>query len=270
MQFVSVKNIFGLRFVLSPQSISRWQKSAVTCSPRHCSALKTPAASPIGPATDQNVRKTKLANGPGLNEFLIAGKNLPVNRSGGDLDVVPYLDMHDVSGRGRKVFFEVYGCQMNVNDTEIVWSILKSNDYEKVEDVNDADVVLLVTCAIREKAESKVTKLTAAEQRNITNFVWLQIWNRLVHLAAIKKRRKHNQLQVGVLGCMAERLKTELLEKQRCVDIVAGPDSYKDLPRLLAITKNGQNAVNVQLSLDETYADIMPVRLNRDSVTAFL
>lgn len=224
-------------------------------------------------ATDQNVGKTKLANGPSLSEFLIAGKNASVNRSGRDLDVVPYLDMHDVSGRGRKVFFEVYGCQMNVNDTEIVWSILKSNDYVKVEDANDADVVLLVTCAIREKAESKVkhgSKLTAVEERNNTHFVLLQIWNRLMHLAAMKKRRKHSRLQVGVLGCMAERLKTELLEKQRCVDIVAGPDSYKDLPRLLAITKNGQNAVNVQLSLDETYADIMPVRLNRDSVTAFL
>lgn len=86
----------------------------------------------------------------------------------------------------------------------------------------------------------------------------------------MKKRRKGDQLQVGVLGCMAERLKTELLEKQRSVDVVAGPDSYKDLPRLLAITKSGQSAVNVLLSLDETYADIMPVRLNQDSVTSFL
>lgn len=169
MQFVSVKNIFGFRFVLSPQSISRWQKSAWTCSSRHCSALKTPAASFTQTTADKNVRTTKLANGPSLSEFLMAGTKSPLNRSGTDADVVPYLDMHDVSGRGRKVFFEVYGCQMNVNDTEIVWSILKSNDYVKVEDVNDADVVLLVTCAIREKAESKVThgsKLIAAEQRN--------------------------------------------------------------------------------------------------------
>lgn len=86
----------------------------------------------------------------------------------------------------------------------------------------------------------------------------------------MKKRRRNGQLQVGVLGCMAERLKTELLEKQRSVDVVAGPDSYKDLPRLLAITKSGQSAVNVLLSLDETYADIMPVRLNQDAVTSFL
>lgn len=103
-------------------------------------------------------------------------------------------------------------------------------------------------------------------------FSQLQIWNRLKDLARMKSQRKgaNMQLQVGVLGCMAERLKTELLEKQRSVDVVAGPDSYKDLPRLLAVTQSGQRAANVLLSLDETYADIMPVRLNQDSVTSFL
>lgn len=89
-------------------------------------------------------------------------------------------------------------------------------------------------------------------------------------MAKLKRARKGQQLQVGVLGCMAERLKTELLEKERSVDIVAGPDSYKDLPRLLAVTKSGPRAVNVLLSLDETYADVMPVRLNEDAVTAFV
>lgn len=103
-------------------------------------------------------------------------------------------------------------------------------------------------------------------------FSQLQIWGRLKELTALKGRRKggNSQLQVGVLGCMAERLKTDLLEKQRSVDVVAGPDSYKDLPRLLAVTQSGQRAANVLLSLDETYADIMPVRLNQDSVTSFL
>lgn len=92
-----------------------------------------------------------------------------------------------------------------------------------------------------------------------------------MQLAKVKKLRKDiKRLQVGVLGCMAERLKTELLEKEQSVDVVAGPDSYKDLPRLLAVTQSGQSAVNVLLSLDETYADVMPVRLNQDSVTAFL
>lgn len=91
-------------------------------------------------------------------------------------------------------------------------------------------------------------------------------------MASLKKNRsaKKDPFQVGVLGCMAERLKVQLLEKEQWVDVVAGPDSYKDLPRLLAITKGGQSAVNVLLSLDETYADVMPVRLNKDSVTAFV
>lgn len=142
---------------------------------------------------------------------------------------------------------------MNTNDTEIIWSILKNVGYAKVNDMKEADVVLLVTCAIREKAEDK-------------------IWNRLKHIGAMKRQRsrKKGPLQVGILGCMAERLKEQLLEKDQCVDVVVGPDSYRDLPRLLDVSQNGQNAVNVLLSLDETYADIMPVRLSNDSVTAFV
>lgn len=102
-------------------------------------------------------RKIGLSKGPSLKDFLVAGKNLPAN---GDVvstaAAVPYLNVIDYNGHGRKVFFEVYGCQMNVNDTEVVWAILKDNGYEKVETVDDADVVLVITCAIREKAESKV------------------------------------------------------------------------------------------------------------------
>ncbi|KDR12757.1 CDK5 regulatory subunit-associated protein 1, partial [Zootermopsis nevadensis] len=153
------------------------------------------------------------------------------------------------------VYFEVYGCQMNVNDTEIIWSILKDVGYLKSESIQEADVILIVTCAIREGAEIKV-------------------WNKLKHFRSLKKaREKQNhkpQLKIGILGCMAERLKHQLLEKEQTVDIVAGPDSYKDLPRLLTLTDNNQTAVNVLLSLDETYADIAPVRLNQDSVTAFV
>lgn len=124
--------------------------------------------------------------------------------------------------------------------------------------------------------------------------IFFKIWNRLEHITAMKKKRPHRKgpLQIGILGCMAERLKTKLLEKEQLVDVgnysvevftirsvmccisifdtVAGPDSYKDLPRLLALTRNGQSAVNVLLSLDETYADIMPVRLNEGSVTAYV
>lgn len=196
------------------------------------------------------VQSIVLQNGPGLKEFLIAGKNFPAPQV--ENVHVPYL-LNPIDGRQRKVHFEVFGCQMNTNDTEIVWSILRNVGYTKVDDIKEADVILLVTCAIREHAEDK-------------------IWNRLKHIGAMKRQRGHRRepLQVAILGCMAERLKEQLLEKERCVDVVAGPDSYKDLPRLLAVTQNGQSAVNVLLSLDETYADVMPVRLNEDKVTAFV
>lgn len=197
--------------------------------------------------------RTIPADGPGLKEFLIAGKNLPAPNRPVEVEIIPYLTSLDISGQNRRVFFEVYGCQMNVSDTEVVWSILKKHNYQKVEDIGDADIVLLITCAIREGAESK-------------------IWNRLHHLSIYKSKRfRAAPLQIGILGCMAERLKTKVLEKERLVDIVAGPDSYKDLPRLLAVTRDGQqSAVNVLLSLDETYADITPIRLNSSSVTAFV
>ncbi|KAI4877678.1 hypothetical protein NFI96_021203 [Prochilodus magdalenae] len=140
------------------------------------------------------------------------------------------------------VYFETYGCQMNVNDTEIAWSILQKGGYLRTPELSEADVVLLVTCSVREKAEQT-------------------IWNRLKQLTALKKKRlKANaQLKIGILGCMAERLKTELLDKEKLVDVVAGPDAYRDLPRLLTLAHGGQRASNVLLSLEETYADVMPV-----------
>lgn len=150
--------MFGARSGI-PQQILRWQRCAMLYQQRYCSVEATELSSvalPPSKITDKNDKAIKLAKGPGLKEFLIAGKNLPVNRGGTDLEAVPYYDLIDVSGRGRSVFFEVYGCQMNVNDTEIVWSILKSNGYVKADDASRADVVLLITCAIREKAETKV------------------------------------------------------------------------------------------------------------------
>lgn len=195
---------------------------------------------------------------PDLRQFLIVNRDLTLKTNEASAQIHPdipgYLEKADFSGRNRKVFFEVYGCQMNVNDTEVVWSILKESDYQKCNDPKEADVILLVTCAIRDGAEQK-------------------IWHRLNHLNALKtKRSKHDSpLQIAVLGCMAERLKTQLLEKERWVDVVAGPDSYKDLPRLLALTNHyGQSAVNVILSADETYADVMPVRLNTEAPTSFV
>jgi hypothetical protein len=146
----------------------------------------------------------KLQNGPDLKEFLIAGKNLPKPSQDQNIhaDIIPYLRDVTFNGNNRKVYFEVYGCQMNVNDTEIVWSILKKSGYLKVEDIKDADICLLITCSIREGAETK-------------------IWNRLQHISALKKNRssKKGPFQIGILGCMAERLKAQVLEKEKWVDL---------------------------------------------------
>ncbi|KAK9738028.1 Radical SAM superfamily [Popillia japonica] len=190
----------------------------------------------------------KLLDGPQLKDFITKPQYELASED------VPYLDNTNF-GHHRKVYFDVHGCQMNVNDTEIVWSILKSHNYLKTDDLEDADIVLVMTCAIREGAETK-------------------IWNKLENLKGLRNKKIEKnikpRMKIGILGCMAERLKEKILEKERTVDIIAGPDSYKDLPRLLAVTENDQIAINVLLSLDETYADIMPVRLNENAVTAFV
>jgi tRNA A37 methylthiotransferase MiaB len=154
----------------------------------------------------------------------------------------------------RSVYIETYGCQMNINDTELLSSILADAGYSQTTSSSTANVVLLNTCAIREHAESK-------------------IWNRLVHLRAEKsnRRKTSSPLVIGVLGCMAERLKERLLEKEKLVDIVAGPDAYRDLPRLIDIITGGEasSAMNVQLSADETYADVVPLR-KQGATSAFV
>lgn len=168
----------------------------------------------------------------------------------------PYLsaDYNQLLKRQRspkRVFVETYGCQMNFSDTEILFGILqKEGKYERVNEVEDADVVFLMTCSIRENAENK-------------------IWKRLDALNALEKR-KRRQMTIGVLGCMAERLKAELLERKRNVDIVCGPDAYRDIPRLIENAFEGQSGVNVILSADETYADIAPVRLDANKRSAFI
>ena len=153
------------------------------------------------------------------------------------------------TGRKRKLFIESYGCQMNFSDSEIVASILESEGFDTTSDLDQADVVFLNTCSIREKAEQTVR-------------------NRLDHISGIKKRKPG--MLVGVLGCMAERLMSQLLEEDQLVDLVAGPDSYRDLPRLIGKVDEGDRAVNTFLSREETYADISPVRLNSNGVTAFI
>ncbi|CAG5077191.1 tRNA (N6-isopentenyl adenosine(37)-C2)-methylthiotransferase MiaB [Parvicella tangerina] len=153
------------------------------------------------------------------------------------------------SGDGRKLYIESYGCQMNFSDSEIVASILEKEGYSTTRNVDEADVVMLNTCSIREKAETTVR-------------------NRLQHF---KKQKDTNpSLVVGVLGCMAERMKESLLEEEKLVDVVVGPDAYRDLPNLIDQVDSGQKAVNVLLSREETYADISPVKLGGNGVTAFI
>ncbi len=149
------------------------------------------------------------------------------------------------------VYLETYGCQMNVSDSEIVASVLRNAGYGLTHDPLEADVVLLNTCAIRENAEQRV--------------------RRRLEFFRARKRKHDTNLKIGVLGCMAERLRHKLLEQERLVDIVVGPDAYRDLPRLLhQVDKTGQSAVNVQLSREETYADIAPVRYDSNGISAFV
>ncbi|MBS1651982.1 MAG: tRNA (N6-isopentenyl adenosine(37)-C2)-methylthiotransferase MiaB [Bacteroidetes bacterium] len=150
---------------------------------------------------------------------------------------------------GKKLFLESYGCQMNFSDSEIVASILINEGYSTTTDFKEADLIFVNTCAIRENAESRVRQ----------------------RLQDYKKAKKANKnLLIGVLGCMAERIKHQFLEEEKLVDMVVGPDAYRDLPNLIAVAESGQQAINVILSKEETYADISPVRLDHNGVSAFV
>lgn len=155
-----------------------------------------------------------------------------------------------VEGAGqKKLYLESYGCQMNFADSEIVASILKDQGFSTTKDFTEADLIFVNTCAIRENAEQRVR----------------------VRLTDFKKAKKNKpDLVVGVLGCMAERLKEKFLDEEKIVDIVVGPDAYRDLPNLIEKVEGGRKAVNVILSKEETYADITPVRLDSNGVTAFI
>ena len=155
----------------------------------------------------------------------------------------------DLKTSSKKFYIESYGCQMNFADSEVVASIISKEGYNSSKNLNDADLILLNTCSIREKAETTVRK-------------------RLESFNKLKRSNKH--LKVGVLGCMAERLKSKFLDEEKIVDLVVGPDAYKDIPNLLVEINEGRNAVNVILSKEETYGDISPVRLSSNGVTAFV
>ncbi len=150
----------------------------------------------------------------------------------------------------KKLFIESYGCQMNMNDSEIVASILADEGYNTTHLLEEADLVLVNTCSIREKAEQTIRKRLEKYQR--------------------VRQKQNKNMKIGVLGCMAERLKTKFLEEEKMLDLVVGPDAYRDLPNLVKEVEEGRNAINVQLSKEETYADVSPVRLNSNGVSAFV
>ena len=170
------------------------------------------------------------------------------NKAEDNCEIVKTSKEHN-TGKGRKLYVESYGCQMNFSDSEIVTSIMQKNGFDTTSDFESADVIFLNTCSIRDKAEQTVR-------------------NRLAQFNAIKKTRPG--MMIGVLGCMAERLKSKLLEEEQIVDLVAGPDAYRDLPNLVKHVDEGERSVNTFLSREETYADINPVRLNSNGVTAFI
>jgi tRNA-2-methylthio-N6-dimethylallyladenosine synthase len=148
----------------------------------------------------------------------------------------------------KKIHIETYGCQMNFSDSEIVMSVL-ADTHEHTSDIKNADLILINTCSIRENAEDR-------------------IWNRLKELRSLKKKNK--TLKIGILGCMAERLKEEWLEREAIIDLVVGPDAYRELPKLLQTVNEGQNAINTILSEEETYADISPIRYDSNGISAFI
>ncbi|MCU0438415.1 MAG: tRNA (N6-isopentenyl adenosine(37)-C2)-methylthiotransferase MiaB [Raineya sp.] len=159
------------------------------------------------------------------------------------------ISKEENTGKQRKLYIESYGCQMNFSDSEIVTSVMQDNGFDTTSNPENADLIFLNTCSIRDNAEQKIR-------------------HRLQHLNSLKKKRP--EMLIGVLGCMAERLKTKLLEEEKMVDIVAGPDAYRDLPKLVEQADDGSKAINVFLSREETYADISPVRLNSNGITAFV
>ncbi|HPR25439.1 tRNA (N6-isopentenyl adenosine(37)-C2)-methylthiotransferase MiaB [Lentimicrobium sp.] len=149
----------------------------------------------------------------------------------------------------RKLYIETYGCQMNFSDTQIVGSIMTDHNFETTGNIAEADLIFVNTCSIRDNAEKRVRA-------------------RLQEFKRYKKQKPG--LIIGVLGCMAERLKEQLISEEKMVDVIVGPDAYRDLPRLLNVAEGGQKAINVILSADETYADINPVRLDSNGVSAFI
>ncbi|GLJ05396.1 hypothetical protein SUGI_0017520 [Cryptomeria japonica] len=208
--------------------------------------------------SDSQLQKPKKKKaGPDLNYFVLKAQAQASSQLSSEIE--PSAVQNTLKGR---IYHETYGCQMNVNDMEIVLAIMKSVGYTEVVDTpENAEVIFINTCAIRENAEQKVWQRL--------NYFWFlkREWK-----TNIQKRRAWSVVppKIVVLGCMAERLKEKIIEADKMVDVVCGPDAYRDLPRLLEAVDYGQKGVNTLLSLEETYADISPVRIASNSVTAFV
>ena len=239
---------------LRPQAVSSHRALAslvaTNTSPLLKSSFGTTSERPASNNPSKARTKIKIEkHDPDLKQFMQKVGGSPVGK------IYPephqFVDPASLRGDGLKVFLDVYGCQMNVADAEVVLGILGEQGYLRTLDKEDADIWLLLTCSIREGAEDK-------------------IWRKLHHIETSRRhRRLKNGLVVGVLGCMAERVKAGLLS-HGVTSVVAGPDSYRDLPRLLASQRlTGQAAINVLLSLQETYSGVTPVRLN-NSVSAYV
>lgn len=171
------------------------------------------------------------------------------------------MSTSEMISRGR-IYHETYGCQMNINDMEIVLSIMKNAGYaETVKEPENAEIIFINTCAIRDNAEQKVWQRL--------NYFWFlkREWKSNV---AVGRSQSSHPPKIVVLGCMAERLKEKILDADKMVDVVCGPDAYRDLPRLLEEVDYGQKGMNTLLSLEETYADISPIRISSNSVSAFV
>jgi tRNA-2-methylthio-N6-dimethylallyladenosine synthase len=171
-------------------------------------------------------------------------RTIPVARS-----LKPFIPYRFEYFMSKKVYIETYGCQMNVADSEVVVSILSEAGYVPTVNIGDAGLILINTCSIRDNAEQR-------------------IWGRLKAISYLKKR-KHD-IKIGIIGCMAERLKEKLIETEQLVDIVVGPDAYRELPLLVAEAEAGHKAVNVLLSREETYADISPIRMDKNGISSFV
>ncbi len=176
---------------------------------------------------------------------MIEEKQIDQNRQGEILSLRPKSKKRAT----KKMYLESYGCAMNFSDSEIVASILQNEGYSTTKNIESADLVLINTCSIREKAEQTV-------RQRLKSF--------------LKIKQKNPKLTIGILGCMAERLKTKFLDEEKIVDLVVGPDAYRELPKLIKEIEDGRKAVNVILSTEETYADVVPVRLGNNKVTAFI